>query len=74
MIAWMQVHAFCVCDDPEYFYDYTQGLLDGLQAGVRSRDIVNVENVSTLVMSTAENDLFIEDFLLNLLSVAVDIM
>lgn len=40
----------------------------------RSRDIVNVENVSTLVMSTAENDLFIEVFLLNLLSVAVDIM
>lgn len=42
----MQVHAYCVCDDPEYFYEYVQGLLDGLQAGVISRDIVDIQNVS----------------------------
>lgn len=42
----IQVHAFSVCDDPDYFYDYTQGLLDGLNAGVDSRDIVNIQNVS----------------------------
>ncbi|CAB4294320.1 unnamed protein product [Prunus armeniaca] len=35
---------FSVCDDPDYFYDYVQGLLDGLEAGVDSRDIVNIQN------------------------------
>ncbi|CAB4291393.1 unnamed protein product [Prunus armeniaca] len=39
------VLAFSVCDDPDYFYDYVQGLLDGLEAGVDSRDIVNIQNV-----------------------------
>ncbi|CAB4295454.1 unnamed protein product [Prunus armeniaca] len=39
------VHAFSVYDDPDYFYDYVQGLLDGLEAGVDSRDIVNIQNV-----------------------------
>lgn len=42
----MQVHAYCVCDDPDYFYDFSQNLLDGLQAGVSSRDIVEINNVS----------------------------
>lgn len=42
----VQVHAFSVCDDPDYFYDFVQGLLDGLQAGVNSRDIVSIHNVS----------------------------
>ncbi|KAI5313002.1 hypothetical protein L3X38_042176 [Prunus dulcis] len=40
-----KVHAFSVCDDPDYFYDYVQGLLDGLEAGIDSRDIVNIQNV-----------------------------
>ncbi|KAL6559323.1 hypothetical protein OROGR_004440 [Orobanche gracilis] len=48
--AWLsdleaKVHAYSVCDDPEYFYEYAQGLLDGLQAGVSSRDIVDIRNV-----------------------------
>ncbi|MBA0817631.1 hypothetical protein Gohar_021588, partial [Gossypium harknessii] len=34
-----KVHAFCVCDDPDYFYDFVQDLIDGLQAGVNARDI-----------------------------------
>ncbi|KAH0976506.1 hypothetical protein GBA52_026225 [Prunus armeniaca] len=38
------VHAFSVCDDPDYFYDYVQGQRDGLEAGVDSRDIVNIQN------------------------------
>lgn len=42
----VQVHAFSVCDDPDYFYDFVQGLLDGLEAGVNARDIVSIHNVS----------------------------
>ncbi|GMH14108.1 hypothetical protein Nepgr_015949 [Nepenthes gracilis] len=37
-----KVHAFSVCDDPDYFYDYAQGLLDGLKADVCSRNLVNI--------------------------------
>ncbi|OMO69409.1 Tryptophan synthase beta subunit-like PLP-dependent enzymes superfamily [Corchorus capsularis] len=44
-----KVHAFCVCDDPDYFYDYVQGLIDGLQAGVNSRDIVSILNAAVMV-------------------------
>lgn len=44
----LQVHAFSVCDDPEYFYNFVQVLLDGLQAGVKSRDIVSIQNVSII--------------------------
>ncbi|XP_017247894.1 bifunctional D-cysteine desulfhydrase/1-aminocyclopropane-1-carboxylate deaminase, mitochondrial [Daucus carota subsp. sativus] len=58
-----KVHAFCVCDDPEYFYDYAQGLLDGLQAGVKSRDIVNVENAKGVgyALSTSEELKFVKE-------------
>lgn len=45
----LQVHAFSVCDDPDYFYDFVQGLLDGLEAGVSSRDIVKIQNVSDIL-------------------------
>ncbi|CAM6104479.1 unnamed protein product [Calypogeia fissa] len=38
-----KVHAFAVCDDETYFYDFTKGLLDGLAAGVSSRDVVEVK-------------------------------
>ena len=27
-----RVHGYGVCDDPEYFYDFIQGILDGLGA------------------------------------------
>lgn len=47
--CFLQVHAFSVCDDPDYFHDFVQGLLDGLKAGVNSRDIVHIQNVSALV-------------------------
>jgi hypothetical protein len=28
----MRVHAYGVCDDPQYFYDYCDGLFAGLGA------------------------------------------
>ncbi|KAJ0442659.1 putative D-cysteine desulfhydrase [Helianthus annuus] len=58
-----KVTAFCVCDDPDYFYDYVQGLLDGLEAGVKSRDIVKIENAKGLgyAMSTAEELKFVKE-------------
>lgn len=51
-----KVHAFAVCDDPDYFYDYTQGLLDGLNAGLNSRDLISIINAKGLgyAMSTTE--------------------
>jgi D-cysteine desulfhydrase family pyridoxal phosphate-dependent enzyme len=57
-----KVHAFCVCDDPDYFYDYAQSLLDGLQAGVSSRDIVNIYNAKGLgyAMNTTEELKFVK--------------
>lgn len=45
-MCFLQVHAFSVCDDPDYFHNFVQGLLDGLNAGVNSRDIVHIQNVS----------------------------
>ncbi|KAI5056642.1 hypothetical protein GOP47_0028460 [Adiantum capillus-veneris] len=50
-----RVHAYGVCDDPEYFYDYVQGLLDGMNANIASRDIVNVIDAKGLgyAMSTS---------------------
>ncbi|CAN6482888.1 unnamed protein product [Victoria cruziana] len=43
-----EVHAFSVCDDPGYFYEYVQGLLDGLNAGVDSRNLVHIEDAKGL--------------------------
>ncbi|KAK9925680.1 hypothetical protein M0R45_022951 [Rubus argutus] len=43
-----KVHAFCVCDDPDYFYNVVQGLLDGLEAGIDSRDIADIRNAKGL--------------------------
>ncbi|AQK68660.1 E3 ubiquitin-protein ligase MBR2 [Zea mays] len=41
-----EVHALSVCDDPEYFYDYVQGLIDGLNSGLDSRDIVRSQQIN----------------------------
>lgn len=51
-----RVHAYAVCDDPDYFYDYTQGLLDGLSANINSRDVVRIVDAKGLgyAMSTTE--------------------
>ncbi|KAK9278090.1 hypothetical protein L1049_027648 [Liquidambar formosana] len=58
-----KVHAFSVCDDPDYFYDFSQGLLDGLQAGVSSRDIVDIQNAKGLgyAMNTTEELKFVKE-------------
>ncbi|XP_019227382.1 PREDICTED: bifunctional D-cysteine desulfhydrase/1-aminocyclopropane-1-carboxylate deaminase, mitochondrial isoform X1 [Nicotiana attenuata] len=57
-----KVNAFCVCDDPDYFYEYVQGLLDGNNAGVSSRDIVSIQNAKGLgyAMSTADELKFVK--------------
>ncbi|KAL2631056.1 hypothetical protein R1flu_015742 [Riccia fluitans] len=51
-----KVHAYGVCDDENYFYSFVQGLLDGFNAGVSSRDIVDVKMAKGLgyAMSTSE--------------------
>uniref|UniRef100_A0A2N9IRD3 Tryptophan synthase beta chain-like PALP domain-containing protein n=1 Tax=Fagus sylvatica TaxID=28930 RepID=A0A2N9IRD3_FAGSY len=58
-----KVHAFSVCDDTDYFYDFVQGLLDGLEAGVDSRDIVNIQNAKGLgyAINTSEELKFVRE-------------
>lgn len=58
-----RVHAFSVCDDPDYFHNFTQGLLDGLKAGVSSRDIVDIQNAKGLgyAMNTSEELNFVKE-------------
>ncbi|VVB00910.1 unnamed protein product [Arabis nemorensis] len=58
-----KVHAFSVSNDPDYFYDVFQGILDGLQAGVNSRDIVNIHNGKGkgYAVSTPEELKFVKD-------------
>ncbi|KAB1203976.1 putative 1-aminocyclopropane-1-carboxylate deaminase [Morella rubra] len=58
-----KVHAFSVCDDPDYFHNFVQGLLDGLEAGVDSRDIVNIQNAKGLgyAINTSEEIKFVSE-------------
>ncbi|KAL1200733.1 Bifunctional D-cysteine desulfhydrase/1-aminocyclopropane-1-carboxylate deaminase [Cardamine amara subsp. amara] len=58
-----KVHAFSVCDNPDYFYDFVQGLLDGLQAGVKARDIVSIHNAKGkgYAMNTSEELKFVKE-------------
>ncbi|XWS60797.1 hypothetical protein CRYUN_Cryun07bG0068200 [Craigia yunnanensis] len=58
-----KVHAFCVCDDPDYFYDFVQGLIDGLQAGVNAHDIVSILNAKGLgyAINTSEELKFVKE-------------
>lgn len=58
-----KVHAYSVCDDPDYFYDYVQDLLDGLQAAVSARDIVTIKNAKGLgyAMNTTEELKFVKE-------------
>ncbi|KAH7853114.1 hypothetical protein Vadar_033430 [Vaccinium darrowii] len=58
-----KVHAFAVCDDPDYFYEYVQGLIDGLQGGVSSRGIVDIKNAKGIgyAMSTPEELKFVKE-------------
>ncbi|KAH7387796.1 hypothetical protein KP509_16G041500 [Ceratopteris richardii] len=58
-----RVHAYSICDSPEYFYDYTQGLLDGLNANIASHDIVNIIDAKGIgyAMSTNAELKFIKE-------------
>lgn len=62
-----KIHAFSVCDDPDYFYNFVQGLLDGLNARVDSRDITEILNAKGLgyAMSTHEELQFVKDVALS---------
>ncbi|KAJ6672739.1 1-AMINOCYCLOPROPANE-1-CARBOXYLATE DEAMINASE-RELATED [Salix viminalis] len=57
-----KVHAFAVCDDPDYFYNFVQDLIDGLKAGVDSHDIVNIQNAKGLgyAINTSEELKFVK--------------
>ncbi|KAK4734971.1 hypothetical protein R3W88_009232 [Solanum pinnatisectum] len=57
-----KVHAFSVCDHPDYFYEHIQGLHDGINAGVSSCDIVNIENARGLryAMNTIDELTFVK--------------
>ena len=35
-----RLHAYGVCDDPEYFYGYIDGLIKGVVSGVRAEAVV----------------------------------
>nr|ABK95965.1 unknown [Populus trichocarpa] len=58
-----KVHAFAVCDDPDYFYNFVQDLIDGLKAGVDSHDIVNIQNAKGLgyAINTSEELKFVKE-------------
>ncbi|WOL20165.1 D-cysteine desulfhydrase 1, mitochondrial [Canna indica] len=58
-----KVHAFSVCDDSTYFYNFVQGLIDGLEAGLDSHDIVDIQNAKGLgyAMNTPEELKFVKD-------------
>lgn len=58
-----RVHAYGVCDDPDYFYEFTQGLLDGLNAGISSHNLVNVVDAKGLgyALSTTEELQVVKD-------------
>lgn len=58
-----KVHAFAVCDDPDYFYNSVQDLIDGLKAGVDSHDIVNIQNAKGLgyAINTSEELKFVKE-------------
>ncbi|KAH6770524.1 D-cysteine desulfhydrase [Perilla frutescens var. hirtella] len=58
-----EVHAYSVWGEPDYFYEYAQGLLDGLEAGVRSRDIVNIKDAKGLgyAINTAKELKFVKE-------------
>ncbi|KDP37415.1 hypothetical protein JCGZ_07942 [Jatropha curcas] len=58
-----KVHAFSVCDDPDYFYNFVQSLIDGLGAGVNSHEIVNIQNAKSLgyAMNTSDELKFVQE-------------
>ncbi|XP_042405863.1 putative D-cysteine desulfhydrase 1, mitochondrial [Zingiber officinale] len=39
-----KVHAFSVWDDPNYFYNFVQGLIDGLGARSDAHDLVEIQD------------------------------
>ncbi|KAL1568347.1 Deoxycytidine monophosphate (dCMP) deaminase [Salvia divinorum] len=58
-----QVHAYSSWGSPDYFYDYAQGLLDGLQAGLKARDIIDIKDAKGLgyAINTKEELIFLKE-------------
>ncbi|KAK9106484.1 hypothetical protein Syun_022495 [Stephania yunnanensis] len=58
-----KVHAFSVCDNPDYFYNFTQGLIDGMQGGVKARDIADILDAKSqgYALTTAEELEFVKE-------------
>ncbi|WCJ42320.1 D-cysteine desulfhydrase [Euphorbia peplus] len=58
-----KVHAFSVCDDPDYFHNFVQGLTDGLTANLNSRDIVDIQNAkgAGYAMNTSDELQFVKE-------------
>ncbi|KAF9621419.1 hypothetical protein IFM89_021458, partial [Coptis chinensis] len=59
-----KVHGFSVCDEhPDYFYKYVQGLFYGLNAGVSSHDIVDIQDAKGLgyAMNTIKELEFVKE-------------
>jgi D-cysteine desulfhydrase len=58
-----KVHAFSIWNDPGFLYDYIQNLIDGLQSGLNSHDIVTIANARGLgyAINTAEELNFVKD-------------
>ncbi|KAJ4713624.1 bifunctional D-cysteine desulfhydrase/1-aminocyclopropane-1-carboxylate deaminase, mitochondrial-like [Melia azedarach] len=51
-----KVRAFSIYEDPDYLYDIIQDLLDEINAGVNSRDVMNIQNAKGVgyAISTSE--------------------
>ncbi|XP_057804154.1 putative D-cysteine desulfhydrase 1, mitochondrial isoform X2 [Salvia miltiorrhiza] len=57
-----QVHAYSSWGDPDYFYDYAQGLLDGLEAALKATDILHIKDAKGLgyAINTKEELIFLK--------------
>ncbi|KAF8389643.1 hypothetical protein HHK36_024162 [Tetracentron sinense] len=58
-----KVHAFSVGEDPENYYAFAQGLLDEFQAGLKSRDLFQIQDSKGLgyAINTTEELEFIKE-------------
>lgn len=58
-----EVHSYSTWGEPDYFHEYAQGLLDELQAGISSRDILDIKDGQGLgyAINTEEELKFIKE-------------
>ncbi|PIA63945.1 hypothetical protein AQUCO_00201337v1, partial [Aquilegia coerulea] len=51
-----EVHAYSVGEEPDNCYEYAQGLLDGLQANLKSRDLLHIQDARGLGYATSTTE------------------